>query len=174
MLQTGIYTIDGQLVDQREHLLNIKPFTRQRVDKILTPADAGDVYHVKLALFHGDKFVSDNFYTVSLNRNRFRELRAIGQAGMHTEAERTGAGTLVVHLENTGDVPALWNVLQLRDALTGERVIPAFYDDNYISLLPGEQKSISISIPEAEIWSTKRLSVSLEGLNVDPVDIPVR
>lgn len=174
VLHTGIYTINGQLVEQREHLLNIDPFTRQRVDNIFTPANAGDVYHVKLALYHHDELVSDNFYTVSLNRNRFRELRNIGEASLRASAEHTRTGTLVVHIENSSEIPALWNVLQLRDAVSGERVIPAFYDDNYISLLPGEQKSITISIPEAETWNNARLSVSLEGLNVEPVAIPVR
>jgi hypothetical protein len=41
-------------------------------------------------------------------------------------------------------VPAVLAKLTLEDASTGTRILPAYYSDNYISLLPGEQRTIAV------------------------------
>ena len=49
-------------------------------------------------------------------------------------------------LANRGQVPSLHNKLTLLDA-DGARVLPAYYSDNYISLLPGESIDVRIEAP---------------------------
>jgi hypothetical protein len=41
-------------------------------------------------------------------------------------------------------VPALETKLTLLDSASGLRILPAYFSDNYISLLPGEVKQITI------------------------------
>jgi len=52
--------------------------------------------------------------------------------------------TIVAFLENRGQTAALEIKLTLVDPATGARVLPAYYSDNYISLLPGEKREIAI------------------------------
>ena len=49
-----------------------------------------------------------------------------------------------VKLANSSSVPALTISLGLRDAKTGRRVLPEYYEDNYFSLLLGESRRIRI------------------------------
>jgi hypothetical protein len=49
---------------------------------------------------------------------------------------------------------------------TGDRILPAVYSDNYISLMPGEQRSILIEL-ENEDTRGEKPTVVLEGFNVE-------
>jgi len=67
----------------------------------------------------------------------------------------------VVRLANIGSAPALMIKLTLFDA-QGRRVLPAYYSDNYLSLLPGESRTIEIQ-HDAPVQGAV---VALRGWNV--------
>ena len=77
----------------------------------------------------------------------------------------SGAETLVtVTLANTGSAPALNGKLTRVDAKDA-RILPAYYADNYVSLLPGERRTVEIRYPGAARTGAK---VELRGWNVTP------
>ncbi|AOJ40130.1 hypothetical protein WJ23_19375 [Burkholderia lata] len=45
---------------------------------------------------------------------------------------------------------ALMAHLQVFDPSTGARVLPAFHSDNYLNLIPGGKRQITIDLPHAE------------------------
>ena len=49
--------------------------------------------------------------------------------------------------------------MNLRDASTGEIILPAYFSDGYFHLLPGEKRIIEVSSPSQG-------NVSVEGYNV--------
>ena len=74
-----------------------------------------------------------------------------------------GKCLLEVTLSNPGKNVALMAHLQLRNHRTNARVLPVYYTDNYISLLPGEKKTIGI---EAGDLGGDAPLVVLDGWNV--------
>ena len=73
------------------------------------------------------------------------------------------ATVLNVRLVNVGAAPALMAKLTLLDG-QGARVLPAYYSDNYVSLLPGERRTIEIR----HDGPVQGASVALRGWNVIP------
>ena len=69
---------------------------------------------------------------------------------------------LTVTLRNVGSAPALNAKVTLLGA-DGARILPAYYADNYVSLLPGETRTIDIGYPAAK---GKAATVALRGWNV--------
>ena len=78
-------------------------------------------------------------------------------------ADRLG---LDVTLTNPGKNMALLAHLQLRRKGTGERVLPVFYSENYISLAPGESRTVHIDAALADLKGDTPL-VAVDGWNVD-------
>jgi beta-mannosidase len=70
-----------------------------------------------------------------------------------------------VTLTNPTKQVAVMAHLQLRDGKTNKRILPVFYTDNYVSLLPGESKIITIDASDAGLGLDKPLVV-LDGWNV--------
>jgi hypothetical protein len=55
--------------------------------------------------------------------------------------------------------------VQLRQAGSGQRVLPVFYSDNYVSLLPGESRALSITTATTNL-SGDTLLLAVDGWNV--------
>ncbi|WP_375182468.1 glycoside hydrolase family 2 protein [Sphingomonas adhaesiva] len=110
--------------------------------------------------------LSENFYWRGRDAASYRALDTLAPA---TLTARMAAGAVdgadrvvTVTLANDGQVPALNTKLTLVDA-KGERILPAFYTDNYVALLPGESKVVTIRYP-ATVTATPE--VTMRGWNV--------
>ncbi|MBN1599137.1 MAG: glycoside hydrolase family 2 [Bacteroidales bacterium] len=86
------------------------------------------------------------FYTPNKGFADFRALRTMEKATIDAQhnIKKTGDQYKVdVTLKNTSDAVAFFIELKISDSKTGETILPVFWDDNYISLLPGEEFNTS-------------------------------
>ena len=58
------------------------------------------------------------------------------------------------------DILAFFNRLSLVDPATKKRLLPVFYSDNYVSVLPGETKTITLEYTPKPGAATPQVSVS--------------
>src|SRR5690554_470463 len=56
----------------------------------------------------------------------------------------------LVAVENLGDTPAILTRLKLVHPLSRYEILPALWSDNFISLLPGERRELTVSLPRGE------------------------
>jgi Exo-beta-D-glucosaminidase Ig-fold domain len=72
---------------------------------------------------------------------------------------------LDVKLSNPSPVVALMAHIQLRRQSSNDRVLPVYYSDNYVSLLPGESRTISVEAATKDLHGQEP-SIALDGWNV--------
>jgi hypothetical protein len=117
----------------------------------LTPLEQNAVILVELQLKNASgQVVSRNLYWLAGENRDFQQLARLPQATMSATATTGHDGKMMrvtVQLKNTGNDVALQNKLTLVDASTGKRILPAYYSDNYVSLLPGEAETVEIEYP---------------------------
>jgi hypothetical protein len=77
-----------------------------------------------------------------------------------------------VELTNQDKVVSLANKLTLLEAKSRNRVLPAYFSDNYISLLPGETHRIEIEYPANAMRGD--VEIAVRGWNATPQVIAVR
>lgn len=110
--------------------------------------------------------LSSNFYWRGRDEDSYRALNAMPPVALAARIARPvdfGAEQeLRVTLTNPATTPALAAKLTLLDT-KGERILPAYYSDNYVSLLGGESRTITIRYP-ARTGPVPR--VALRGWNV--------
>ena len=86
-------------------------------------------------------------------------------------AGRTGqdGGNDVTHVtvSNPGKSLAFFIRLKLAKGKGGQEVLPVIYQDNYFSLLPGEQRDLTISYRRTDLGGAKPV-VEVSGWNVSP------
>jgi hypothetical protein len=112
----------------------------------LAPLMGDGVVLVKLELRDSSgALVSENFYWLGASSAAYRKLGRMGAATV-TASARADKGRAVVSLKNTGTVAAIETKLTLLKA-DGTRVLPSYYNDNYVSLLPGEAREVAIDYP---------------------------
>jgi hypothetical protein len=94
---------------------------------------------------------SRNVYWRGKDDAAYRALTAMPQVDLEADVApspaRAGHRAVTVTLRNPASTPALAAKLTLVDA-DGARILPAFYSDNYVSLLGGQAQQITIEWPE--------------------------
>ncbi len=94
--------------------------------------------------------VSRNVYWLAGQDSGYRKLNTLTPVTLGSRAvqHRDGEEMVVeVDLTNSSAVPALEAKLTLEDGRTGERILPAYLSDNYVSLLPGETEHVTVRYP---------------------------
>jgi len=129
-------------------------------------------YFVSLRLLNTRKeIVSENFYWLPGADGKYSTLQQMSKASLQIKTGVVKAGSIEVLLTNAGTFPvAFFNRIALINKNTGERILPAFYSDNYLSVMPGETKKVMIEYP-AGIKEKK--TIEAYGWNVPAVTIDV-
>ena len=107
------------------------------------------VYFVKLVLNDADgKIVSDNLYWLSTNKEKpdltaISALKRVDPAIKSVLSYEDSEGVMRVTITNPTDRLEFFTRLMITRGEGGEEVWPTFWSDNFITLLPGESKTIT-------------------------------
>jgi mannosylglycoprotein endo-beta-mannosidase len=118
------------------------------------------------------KVISNNFYWLPDAKGEYSGLKTMARTTVRATARQTAPGKIDVTLTNpTGAPVAFFNRLALVNPATQKRLLPVFYTDNYVSVLPGESKTVGLDY--TPVAGTPAPVVSVEGWNVDKLLLPV-
>jgi len=166
-----LYNLDGSSPYTHEYDVNAAPSATTNVGTVDWPGNLSPVSFAKLELRDGSgKLLSENFYWrgPASKPNDLTALETLPVVTLAARAERRDADGKVfldVTLKNPAPQVALMAHLQLHRGTGGERVLPVFYSDNYLSLTPGEEKTVTIEASAADLKGRKPV-VLVDGWNI--------
>jgi Exo-beta-D-glucosaminidase Ig-fold domain/Glycosyl hydrolases family 2/Glycosyl hydrolases family 2, sugar binding domain/Concanavalin A-like lectin/glucanases superfamily len=140
-------------------------------------ASAKDVVFVEMELKDArGTLLSRNFYWYAADSETYRAMNSLAQVPLTisavTHTNSSGDADVSVALENPGPAVAVAAKLTLLRSSDGERILPAYFSDNYVSLLPGEKRVIEISYPAAQ--ANVAAAVAVRGWNVVPAKTDIQ
>jgi hypothetical protein len=165
-----IYNVDGSLAAEHETRVTAEGEAVTNLGLAGFPAALSAVHFLKLGLrdAHG-RLVSTNFYWLGAAEHP-DDLTELNKAPIVTlEAQASsedaeGKRLVTVTLQNPSGHVAVMAHVQLRRK-SGERVLPVFYSDNYVSLTPHESRTITMEADVSQFNGEDALMV-LDGWNV--------
>ena len=167
----AVYNLDGSKVYEHRFAVEAPPSLATTLDPVEWPATLSTVHFVQLQLRDaGGKLLSENFYWRGIpgHEDDLESLDTLPVVGLRTKVTRhdaDGKCLLDVTLENPSEQIALMAHLQLRRQASGDRVLPVYYSDNYVSLVPHATKTLTIEAAQADLKGEKPL-LTLDGWNV--------
>lgn len=164
-----IYDLSGHKEESHQQTFTAAADACTDVFTLDYPESGAHFVKLELRDKHG-KLLSDNFYWHARHEEDLQKLDSMPQVELKGKwhVKNTAHGLeLKGRVTNSSDAPAIEVRLTLRDAKTGNRILPVFYDDNYFSLLPGESKDFTIESTAA----AKNVAVALDGWNIKPEDL---
>jgi hypothetical protein len=179
----AIYNLDGSVVYQQDFDVSAAPSAATSLGVVAWPAGLSAVHFVKLELRDVDgKLMSENLYWRALPEHQ-DDLTALGELTtvvLDAKAARRdveGKSFVDVTLRNPGKQIALMAHLQLRTK-NGERALPVYYSDNYVSLTPNESRTITIEAATSDLKGEALVlvdgwNVSVTGSKSKGVDVGV-
>jgi len=190
-----LYNIDAKEAGSRDARIDLTADAATKAFDLPAPANLSTTYFLKLQLHDASgNLVSDNFYwlstkldtmdwkhkkdTVYTPQKDFADLTGLNslpQVKLEVHAANDGKGeTGMIHLrlKNTSGSVAFMVHPRLTKGPNGDDLVPVFWDDNYFTLLPGEEKTVSVSFALVDLAGTE-LSLTIDGYNVAPTPVAI-
>jgi len=186
-LTTKVYNLDMTEKFSQESSVDAAADSTQRVLTIPDLSDPSPVYFLALRLEDSaGKLVGSNFYWLSTKQETldwsksnwymtptatFADYTALSQLPkvklkVTSRTERKGDDTLThVMLENPNKSLAFFVRLKLSKEAGGEEVLPVIWQDNYVSLLPGEKRDLTATYRSAALGAAKP-TIEVSGWNL--------
>jgi exo-1,4-beta-D-glucosaminidase len=182
-----VVNLDGAVQQSRTVNVSAPPDSSTRVFTLDPPA--APVYFLDLRLnAPGGQALSTNFYWLAAKMDELdwakstwygtpvksyadmtalKDLRqtTVTATVTHRRRAAAGEGETLVTLANTGTSIAFFVRLQVTKGSGGDEILPAFWQDNYVSLMPGEKRDIAVTYRLADLGSVQP-AVKIAGWNV--------
>jgi exo-1,4-beta-D-glucosaminidase len=193
-----LYNIESKEVGSREATINIGWDSVSKAFDLPKPDNLSTTYFLKLQLHDASgNLVSDNFYwlstkldtmdwkhkkdTVYTPQKDFADLTGLNslplvklEATAKTQSVLTGPDPRNIDLTIKNPSSSLAFMVHLRATKgpNGDDFVPVFWDDNYFSLLPGEERKLSVSFTTYDP-KIRFPSLFIDGYNVAPAEVPL-
>ena len=171
-----VYTLNNALILQATEQKDVAADNSVSSMKLdLSPFLEKGMVLVELKLTNAaGKLLSQNLYWLGEKSSSYRELNQLPPMTLQATATSHLDGDMVkvtVELNNPGAHVSLATKLTLLSANDKERILPAYYSDNYVSLLPGEGRKIEIEYPLKD--HAGPADITLRGWNIVASNISV-
>lgn len=142
--------------------------TRQAMS-VVAPSDFTEAYILRLMLTDDDGLLrSQNDYVRSSADGERKALRTMPLATIEASMQ-VDVNHAKITLTNTGSVPAMMLRLNLKGS-DGEQILPVIYSDNYMHLLAGESRTITIEWNPADTRGTTP-QIEITGANLPLITV---
>ena len=170
-VRASAYSLDGKVDGENTYAVARVPgSTTIKAGQIDVSTGISADYFIKLDLLGSDgKLLSTNLYWQNVAQDDFTGLMELPTAMLKFAANShvQGANTVLdVTINNPTKTVAVMTHLQLHQKELGKRVLPVFYSDNYISLVPGESRSLTVEVATKDLGNGTPLLL-VDGFNVD-------
>jgi hypothetical protein len=169
-VQVNVFDIQGKLLNTITQTESIKS-DDQQVILHLDLSEFSDVVFVKTHVFDNQGAeLADNFTWINATEKyNYTAMSAIPEASLTISYKpggesKAGENSYRMTVRNTGDSPALMIRIKTMNDKKNELVLPVYYQDNYFSLMPGESKTILITLDKKYLKDSKP-SFYVEGWN---------
>jgi hypothetical protein len=164
-----LINMDGTIKLSRKYNTDCNADQTKHICKLEHPSGLSDVYFIRLRLEKGDKLISDNFYWNGTGEENYTALRKLPKIKLDIKTstdKKDGKWLLTSELANNTKTPAFMARLNTTGNKTGARILPAIYSDNFITLLPGEKKTITTEVNDSDTNGEAPV-VNAEGINIE-------
>lgn len=174
MVQAKVYDMDGKDYFYSQVFNSIGASSVRRffpLNDFLKKLDQKDGVFVSLKLLNEkQEILSENIYWLADKDGNYKGLQNLKPVALKVNAVKKSEDKVEVTLTNPGgNSVAFFNRVALIDSQTGKRILPAFYDDNYVSILPGESRLITV-----DYNGVQKTAIEVYGWNVERQKVTVQ
>lgn len=161
----------GRTEDSQERAVTAAADATTPAGSLPAVAKDGRLHFVGLDLLDADGRTLDRVVSWTQSGCRFHELMRLPSAEIEAcvieQGEVAGETFYKVSVQNASTVPAVHVWLEVIRGDQGEEVLPCFWSDNALSLLPGERRELTVRF-RANTLGDASPHLMVEGWNVKP------
>jgi len=151
-----LYDFNMKIKWERELSLNLEENRFQEVFDVPKLQDITPVYFVRLELLdESGRTLSSNLYWESSKKSEdysdLSAMKSIKPELTYKSEQANGEYYVQVTVKNTSDKLSYMNRLVVINDSNNEEIIPAFWNDNFVTLFPGEEKKLDVKFSKKNL-----------------------
>jgi exo-1,4-beta-D-glucosaminidase len=189
-VEVQVMGLDGRVVYEGSVVVETKPNSSGQVSSLVeVMGNLTEVVFLKLVLSEGHgKVLSRNVYWLGKEADEldwensewyvtpvskyadFTALNGLAPASVEVDAVRRGHDEVEIKVKNLSGVPAFFVSFDLVDG-EGRDVLPITWEDNYVTIWPGEKMTLRAKAVDAKKWEPAAVQVTGKNVKVQVVDL---
>jgi exo-1,4-beta-D-glucosaminidase len=183
-----IYDFNGTVIFEKKDKISVNGNASLKIVDLPNNKDYSKVYFLKLKLTdENGKPIAGNFYWLSTKKDvfdfkksdwintplfeyaDFKDLDKLPKVKIETEnsiKKQNEEYEVTVKLSNPSDKIAFLIELSIMGDTSGKSIVPVLWDDNYISLVPKESRTVKVTFPASALKGEKPV-FKYKGWNVE-------
>jgi len=159
----SIYTSEGKLVSTKS--VNVEILANSKSDCFIADLPDDGLYLANLSLRDesGNAFSENSYWKCQGQIHDLQVLNKLDQVELTGRMFSEEKGCIYFRVKNTSKTIAVSVKLNLKDKITHNTILPAYFSDGYFNLLPGESKTIRVEFDHS--LSSENLIILAEGYN---------
>jgi len=170
LLRYSVYDMRGALISSSDTMISVGAESVTSYGRIPVNVPSGEPAFVRLKLQNrmGTIVHDESMYWLAPYGPGSTPLSSVNKTTISAELTRTSESNIDVMIVNQGDDPAVFVQFWIVDIQTGEGLVPIYFEDNFLTIMPGERKFFKINTSQVSTGlGNKPLSLYWEGLNVE-------
>lgn len=163
-----LINMDGTVQWEKDTVVDSNEDSTVKAFKLDFPESLSPVYFIKLTLTENGTVVSDNFYWRGKEDGNYQALHQLPKVNLTTTTAAVQSGEewlLTTTLKNETTTPAVMIRLKVSGSKTAGRILPVFFSDNFFSLMPGEEKTVTMRLQNADTRGEQPVA-DISGFNL--------
>ena len=146
-VETEIFDINGKRVaHQTKSGINVEASNIAEAYVLNMPESyIGDILYIRMKLMLNGVTIDTNFYWTNQKKEYdYKALNSMPQAKLKCSVTKVSDAHYQLTLKNPNAFVSFANRIRLVDSNTGERLLPTIMSDGYVTLMPGEERTVKI------------------------------
>lgn len=170
-----VLDMEGKVKLTKQSVVNSPIDSRVAVMPVTIPAEINGLYFVRLELTQGGTVISKNDYCRGAlpdsagGIGNLKDITKLPSVKLATQTQTIKQGNhwvITTQLANKTKYVAFNIRLKVTGVNSGKRILPVIYNDNYFTILPGDKRTIEMTVENADTHGEKP-DVKIEGFNVE-------
>ena len=166
-VESYLFDLHGKSIGKENYQVSVAANEKVNVGKLFKGNKPKGFYFARLILKDAnDKLIDKNLYWLANEEADWQQLEQLKPVTPQIKIRDDKSGRKIAQIKNKGQETAFFIRLKVTDKLSGELVLPVFFEDNYFTLFPGEEKELWIDFShlQKEI-NTDNLQIEADAWN---------
>jgi hypothetical protein len=165
-----LYDLHGELISENKKEIVLGAHSLQLLNKVNLPVGASEIFFLKLQLSEDERLIDENLYWLSNKHHSYEQLNELQKVNIKAEIKNNTDGRSIIISNPENETAFFIRLKVINDK--NELVLPVYFTENYLTLMPGEEKGINLDLSAARSSTgMNNLKLVIEGWNVSAFEI---
>ncbi len=148
-IEAHLFDLHGKKLNEQTFSVDVNSNSYKIAGKLVKDKRPEGIWFARLILKdESGKVMDENLYWLTHTSVDLQEFETLKQVRLQVNIDKENSTHSKINIKNDTGETSFFTRLKVIDKNSGEQVLPVFFNDNYLTLFPGEEKNIGLDLSQ--------------------------